>query len=105
MAKIKVVEPLVMEALINNKESRKDNFVLYVEVLKHFINPKMSLEDICLNHKILGIPSLESITRCRRKIQEENPKLKDPGAAKIRAKEEKEYKEYAKINYMSRGKV
>lgn len=96
MSKIKLIEPLVEEALITNRETRKDNFILYIEVLKHFINPQMSLENVFLNHKALGIPSLESITRCRRKLQEKNPDLKDAETALIRSMEEEHYKDYAR---------
>lgn len=98
MSKIKLIEPLVEEALINNRETRKDNFILYIEVLKHFINPQMSLENVFLNHKSLGIPSLESITRARRKLQEKNPDLKDPETAVVRALEEEHYIAYAREN-------
>lgn len=96
MSKIKLIEPLVEEALITNRETRKDNFILYIEVLKHFINPQMSLENVFLNHKALGIPSLESITRCRRKLQEKNPDLKDNETALIRSIEEEQYRDYAR---------
>lgn len=96
MAKIKTVEPLVMTALKEEPKTRGDNFFLYIAVLKNFIDPKMSLEAVCENHKTLGIPSLESITRCRRKIQEQNPELRDAAADKVRAEEEQEFIEYSR---------
>ena len=84
MARINVIEPLVEEALINNKACRGDNFILYLEVLKKFIDPTMRLNEVFLYHKELGIPALETITRCRRKLQEKNPELRDEAVAKLR---------------------
>ena len=63
MARLKMVEPLVEEALINNKSCRGDNFILYLEVLKKYIDLILSIKDVFLNHDLFGIPSLESITR------------------------------------------
>jgi hypothetical protein len=96
MAKVKVIEPLVEEALINNKASRGDNFILYLEVLKKFIDLNLSIKDVFLNHDLLGIPSLESITRARRKLQEKHPELKDEVVAAIREKEEQDYIDYSR---------
>ena len=93
MARLKIVEPQVEEALINNEASRGDNFILYLEVLKKYIDLDISIKDVFLNHKALGIPSLESITRARRKLQECNPELRSN--EKIRKKEEQEYREYS----------
>lgn len=96
MSKIKIIEPLVMEALINNKKCRGDNFILYKEVLKKYIDLDMSLNDVFENHVLLGIPSLESITRARRKIQEKHPELRDSSVSEIRSQEEEEYINYAR---------
>jgi len=96
MAKIKLIEPLVEEALITNKACRGDNFILYLYVLEKFIDLDLSIKDVFLNHNLLGIPSLESITRARRKLQEKHPELKDVQAALIREQEEQQYKEYAR---------
>lgn len=96
MAKIKLIEPLVEEALINNKACRGDNFILYLEVLKKYIDLNLSIKDVFLNHDLLGIPSLESITRARRKLQEKHPELKDLQAVLIREQEEQQYINYAR---------
>lgn len=96
MAKISVVEPLVEKALRDNPKTRGDNFYLYIDVLKTFIDPKMSLEAVFENHKTLGIPSLETITRCRRKLQGKYPELRDDAADKVRQDEEKQFVNYAR---------
>ena len=46
MARINLIEPLVEEALINNKACRGDNFILYLEVLKKYIDTNLSLRDV-----------------------------------------------------------
>lgn len=94
MVKFKQVEPLVEEALLNNKACRGDNFILYLEVLKKYIDLNLSIKDVFLNHEILGIPSLESITRARRKLQERNPDLKSE-ASILREKQANVYVDYA----------
>ena len=97
MARISIIEPLVEKALRENELTRKDNFVLYVEVLRNYIHTEsMTFEDVCLHHVELGVPSLETITRCRRKLQEKHPELVDPDTAKARAIEEEEHYEYSR---------
>lgn len=96
MARLKMIEPLVEEALINNKSCRGDNFILYLEVLKKYIDLNLSIKDVFLNHDLLGIPSLESITRARRKLQEKHPELKDVQVALIREQEEEAYIDYSR---------
>lgn len=95
MPRINQIEPLVEEALLTNKKCRGDNFILYLEVLKKYVDLNLSIKEVFLNHKILGIPSLETITRCRRKLQEKNPELRDENATLMRAKAEEEHLEYA----------
>lgn len=96
MARINLIEPIVEQALIEEPATRRDNFLLYIAVLKKFIDTNMSLEDVFKNHVLLGIPALESITRCRRKLQEKNPQLRDKKASEIRSSEEEEYRNYSK---------
>ena len=95
MSRLKIIEPQVKEALINNVKTRGDNYILYLEVLKKYVDLNMSLNDVFKNHALLGIPSLESITRARRKLQERYPELRDEKISKIRSKEEAEHREYA----------
>lgn len=95
MPRLKIIEPQVKEALINNVKTRGDNYILYLEVLKKYVDLNMSLNDVFKNHALLGIPSLESITRARRKLQERYPELRDEKISKIRSKEEAEHREYA----------
>ncbi len=96
MSKIQMIEPMVENALIHHPETRGDNFLLYVEVLKRFIDTRLPLEDVFRRHKELGIPSLETITRCRRKLQEKDPSLRDSAADELRRREAEQYYKYSK---------
>lgn len=96
MARIHLIEPIVEEALEKVPATRGDNFILYIEVLKHYVDPRLSLKEVFIHHKELGIPALESITRCRRKLQEKNPNLRDERVTKIRAIEEENFIDYSK---------
>ncbi len=71
------LEAIVTKVLIKNSESRNNDFILIAEVL-HETNPEvgdMAFNDVMLHNKELNIPNFESITRARRRIQEENPWL------------------------------
>jgi len=96
MAKIHQIEPLVEQALIYHPETRGDNFLLYIEVLRHFNVERLPLDYVFRNHKALRIPSLETITRCRRKLQEIDPSLRDEEADEIRRQEANAYYDYSK---------
>lgn len=96
MAKIKQVEPIVERALVYHPETRGDNFLLYIEVLKEYINTGLPIEYVFRNHKALGIPSLETITRCRRKLQEVDPSLRDERVDEIRRQEANAFYDYAR---------
>lgn len=63
---------------------------------------KMSFKEVL---KMKGLPSFESITRARRKVQENNPILTDEKSRKIRQKEEREYREYYSRQMEERLKI
>lgn len=98
MARIQKVQPLVYNALVDNPETRTDDFILVLEVLKNFVTPEMRLETVLEHHVELGIPSFASILRSRRKLQRKHPELVNETAAAIRAHEETEYRDYALNN-------
>lgn len=100
--KITMIEPMVEKALRENKETRKDDFVLYYEVAKQIVNPDITLKGALLNHKKLGLPPFESVSRCRRKLQERDNSLKDTETATYREAQEQEFIDYAmcdKVGY------
>lgn len=98
MARINKVEPLVYNALLECPETRADDHILVLEVYKNFVSADMSLQAVFANHIVLGLPSLASIIRIRRKLQLKYPELVDGAAAEIRAGEEQEFRNYALNN-------
>lgn len=92
---ISKVEQLVERALRDNEETRKDDFVLYYEVVKQIVNPDISLKGALLNHKKLDLPPFETVSRCRRKLQERDNTLKDNETAMKREAQEQEFIDYA----------
>lgn len=97
MARILEVEPLVEKALREHPETRDDNFALYNEVLSHYIDiDSLAIGYVFAHHNDLGIPSLETITRCRRKAQERDHSLASKRRVReLREVEEEEHREYA----------
>lgn len=93
------MENLVEDILIRFSDARDDNFVLIYEVYKE-INPLVlnySFKEILLNHKILALPSFESILRSRRKVVQLNPSLKPSKVIdKLRKENEEYYKFFSK---------
>jgi len=65
-------EDYVRYVLENYPPSRSDNELLTLLVWQH-MNPNictLKVDEVLMNRKLLKIPSMETITRCRRKIVE-----------------------------------
>lgn len=95
MAKIKTTHNIVLRILEDKPATRSDDWILILEVLKEYISTDMTVESIFLHHIELGIPSFETIRRCRQKIQSLHPHLAEDRAKAIRKQEEEEYRQYA----------
>lgn len=93
--KLGKLEQKVCQVLIEKPETRKDDFLLIKEVLNKFVDVSISLDDLFVNHKKLGLPPLESITRCRRKIQAKHKELADDVIREGRNGQQEIYIEYA----------
>lgn len=96
--KIKQFEKLVFECLEENETTRKDDFILYLEVLQK-LGVDIYKKSIChflLLAKISKMPPFETISRCRRRLQKKHPELKDEETAKARMELVEEYKNYNK---------
>ena len=81
------------------QKSRNDDFILINEVYKryYFNTQIISFDSMINNHKYYKLPSFESITRARRKLQAEKEELTACDLVKIaRAKKESEYRELYK---------
>lgn len=78
MTKLKELEPVVKEILKQKPATRGDDDLLYVYVLDqmHINLNSYSVTSFLLNYRKLGVPTIESVGRCRRKIQTKNEELK-----------------------------
>ena len=98
MGKIKRVEDIVKKVLENNEFSRGDDFFLVLNVYGE-IQPNIREKEfayVLSNHKFLRLPSFESITRARRKLQSEYPDLRPKDSiTDIRYKEYQNFRNYA----------
>lgn len=97
MANFKI-ESVVKEILTSIPATRSDDYLLYREMCSRLCPQAgaLPLSTALERHKSLGMPSWETVSRCRRKVQERCPELRDPATAKVRAEEEQQYKEYAR---------
>lgn len=91
------VEEYVKEILERNKSTRENDHLLYIVVYAK--SPELvnsNFKQVFKNHKTYGLPSFESVSRCRRKLQEKYSELK-PVIEVQKAREEKELEmfEYA----------
>lgn len=94
---------LVYEILLRCPEARNSDNVLYLQVLKEKglqkgINlENMSVLSFFMKIKELGVPSIETVGRCRRKIVEQHPELAGNDTVEgFRKANEETFKEYAR---------
>lgn len=97
MIKLTKLEPVVRNVLKTYPDTRNDDFILIFAVYREMNLKDITREpfwDIMLNHADYKLPSFESITRCRRKIQKEHPELSNKKTQKKRLKATADYIEY-----------
>ncbi len=94
------MEDIVKPILEENEKAREDDFYLYSEVLWKLMPHVLhySLAKALRNHKELELPSYESVSRVRRRIQEKHPELASEKVKKKRRENQEIYKEYAKTS-------
>lgn len=111
------LQDVVLDILKEYPETRNDDFLLidnvYFEVAKigeigtdpsdpwtYGVNVEkwtMSFHDLCVYHWDFEMPSFESITRIRRKLQRKYPELRaEKKVEEARAEQEKFIREYSK---------
>ena len=96
------IEDIVRHILIEYPATRADNFLLIAEVYSYIdmrINDPLyplSFFEVMKNHTRYNLPSIESITRARRKLQAEDESLQPELKVKrMRINSIKPYIEYA----------
>ena len=99
MRNLKTIEKKVRAVLEKNEDARNDDMVLYLALCNACLKDAgaMPLAEIMTQHKYLGLPSFESVSRTRRKLQARYPELAGSRPVqKMRATGEKAYRRYAK---------
>lgn len=99
MSRLSLVSEQVLFELKRWPDLRDDDFLLISAVYCDFYGVGMmdGFVDIMENHKVLNLPSFESIRRTRQKVQEQHPSLR---ASKDKQKQRNEafndFYDYAK---------
>lgn len=99
MRNLKTIEKKVRTILEKNEDARNDDMVLYLALCNVCLKDAgaMPLAEIMTQHNYLGLPSFESVSRTRRKLQAKHPELAGSRPTqKRRATGEKAYRKYAK---------
>ena len=99
MKNLKTIENKVKMILKKNEDARNDDMVLYLALCNLYLKDAgaIPLAEIMTQHKSLGLPSFESVSRTRRKLQALHPELAGcRPVQKLRATGEKAYRKYAK---------
>ena len=88
----------VKTLLIEIPETRDDDMLLYARFCYKYgyVGQSSEFMAVMTNAKRLGMPSYESITRARRKIQEQVPELRGTNR-RARKAEEEVYREYRRV--------
>ena len=99
MRYLKTIERKVRTILAKNEDTRNDDMVLYLVLCNACLKDAgaLPLAEIMTQYKYLGLPSFESVSRTRRKLQARYPEL--AGSRPVRKKRsagEHDYRRYAK---------
>lgn len=99
----KTTHDLVKKILEQRPETRNSDMSLYIALAQHMESEKgvnITERPFCYvicNLKKLGLPTIESVGRARRKIQEQCPHLQsEKKVKKMRDEKEEEYRKYSK---------
>lgn len=99
MTELKNTTELVKQVLETVPAARNSDNLLFIEVVK-IINLNLifkPLAEVLTNLTEYGLPSIETVGRCRRKIQAECPELRAKQAVQeCRADREEEFRSWAK---------
>ena len=99
MSRLSLISEQVLFELKKWPDLRDDDFLLISAVYCDFygVGVMDSFIEIMENHRVLNLPSFESIRRTRQKIQEQHPALRS-SKSKLKEKEKafNEFYDYAK---------
>lgn len=93
--KIKKTEQIVLTTLEENPRAREDDFILYGGVLKRLgVSLSTPLNSFLATAKLNKYPSFETVSRCRRHIQELRQDLVNSQVAIKREDRQEDFKNY-----------
>lgn len=100
MNNLRTLTELVRIVLEQQPETRSSDNLLYIEVLRRCTNQKVLDMPVWMfyqNQREWQLPSIETVGRCRRKAQQENPHLKATAEVQdFRYDKEAEFVQFAK---------
>lgn len=94
MQKLVELKKVVYAELVENEQARRNDTELLLGVFRRLgINTQESFASLANSGKLR---QMESITRCRRKLQQEYPELRIEPVAKLRNERQQVFKAFAK---------
>ena len=97
---LKKLSEIIKTLLLKSENCRSSDDFLYCEVIKNIYPNILNLtaEQFFYKRKNYKIPSFESVSRCRRKLQEEHPELRLPKKVQeARQIQEEKFYNFAKL--------
>ena len=99
--KLKELEKDVKALLVSNPKTRASDDLLYFMLIEDRLQKmgkslaRISAQDYILHYRKYHLPTIESVGRCRRKLQERDASLKPSSSVVLHRKEmEKSYHNY-----------
>ena len=99
MTNLKTIEGKVKAILEKDEEARDDDMTLYLKVCNSVLKGvgAMPFAEVMAQYRYLDLPGFESVGRTRRRLQAKHPELLgSERIQRIRARQEKAYRKYAK---------
>lgn len=97
---MKILEKVVKKYLEQDENTRGSDDLLYVAVIEGFFGyslDELSAKTFILNYRKCKLPTVETVGRCRRRLQAHFPELRPTHDIEVaRRKCEKTFFEYAK---------
>lgn len=99
MSELRNTTKMVKYVLEKEPRTRNSDNLLWLEVIK-LVNQgvlRKPMSEVLQNLNEYGLPSIETVGRCRRKLQAEHPELRaNKSVQDCRAEREEEFRELAK---------
>ena len=104
MSELKTTTDMVRVIMTADPKTRNCDNLLYIRFLDELSRQKgqadylyMTVIDFFANISALGVPTIETVGRCRRKLQEKHPELRAVKAVEdFRAEREEQFRAYAR---------